>query len=130
MKKLLSLLLVTIQIIFKLFLRLTLLIFSLLGIGSAYSLTTINPDDLTLEALDKEVEKDCGHLLPDNPDAYGNCWEGWMLSAGGLPALIIIAVVFVRATLLYVDEIQKMRNRNPSGMPAESRRCLSYDSPS
>jgi hypothetical protein len=95
MTKLLHFLLVTIQIIFKLFLRLILLIFSLLGIGSAYLLTTINPDDLTLEALDKEVEKDCGHLLPDNPDAYGNCWEGWMLSAGGLPALIIIAVVFV-----------------------------------
>ena len=95
MKKLLPFLLVTIQIIFKLFLRLILLIFSLLGIGSAYSLTTINPDDLTLEALDKEVEKDCGHLLPDNPDAYGNCWENWMLSAGGLPALIILAVVFV-----------------------------------
>ena len=95
MKKLLPFLLVTIQIIFKLFLRLILLIFSFLGIGSAYLLTKINPDDLTVGALEREVEKDCGHLLPDNPDAYGNCWEDWMLSAGGLPGFIIIAVVFV-----------------------------------
>ena len=95
MKKLLSFIAVSIQIVFKLFLRLILLLFSMLGLGSAYSLTTINSDDLTLEALDKEVEKDCGHFLPDNPEAYGDCWEGWMLSAGGLPALIILAVVFV-----------------------------------
>jgi hypothetical protein len=95
MKKLLSFIAVSIQIVFKLFLRLILLLFSMLGLGSAYSLTTINSDDLTLEALDKEVEKDCGHFLPDNPEAYGDCWEGWMLSAGGLPALIIVAVVFV-----------------------------------
>ena len=95
MKKLLSFIAVSIQIVFKLFLRLILLLFSMLGLGSAYSLTTINSDDLTLEALDKEVEKDCGHFLRDNPEAYGDCWEGWMLSAGGLPALIIVAVVFV-----------------------------------
>jgi hypothetical protein len=95
MKKLLSFIAVSIQIVFKLFLRLILLLFSMLGLGSAYSLTTINSDDLTLGALDKEVEKDCGHFLPDNPEAYGDCWEGWMLSAGGLPALIILAVVFV-----------------------------------
>ena len=95
MKQIFSITLFAIKLMLKLFLRLILLIFSLLGIGSVYLLTTINPDDLTLGALDKEVEKDCGHFLPDNPEAYGDCWEGWMLSAGGLPALIILAVVFV-----------------------------------
>jgi hypothetical protein len=112
MLKLLQLSIVITKLIFKTFLRLILLIFSLLGIGSAYLLTTINPDDLTEGALDKEVEKDCGHFLPDNPDAYNNCWEGWMLSAGGLPALIIIAVVFVVISIPSIIFLYKLLKKD------------------
>ena len=65
--------------------------FALLGLGSTYWLIEILIED-SESNLEAEIEKSCGHL---SGDAYGNCWEDWQLSAGGVVAIIIVLIFFI-----------------------------------
>jgi hypothetical protein len=63
------------KLFFRIILRVMLLMFTLLGLGSSYGL-----------------EKSCGHLTGG---AYGNCWEDWQMSSGGAAAITILLLIFI-----------------------------------
>ena len=104
--------------IFKFFLRiilrLILLMFALLGLGSTYWLIKILIDD-SESNLEAEIEKSCDHL---SGDAYGNCWEDWQLSSGGVGVIIIFLIPFILMAIpaifylyrLIKSDISNLRN--------------------
>ena len=97
MKKLLSFIAVSIQIVFKLFLRLILLLFSMLGLGSIYGLIDIYVNDSFSEAkFNAGLEKDCGVMPLEYDPAYGICWDNWQRAAGGGAGVwLIILILFL-----------------------------------
>ena len=97
MKKLLPFLLLTIQIIFKFFLRLILLVLSMLGLGSIYWLIDIYINDsFSEEKFNAGLERDCGVRPLEYDPAYGMCWEDWQRGAGGgAGAVVFICIIFI-----------------------------------
>ena len=90
---LLKRLLFILKFFYRIILRLILLAFALLGLGSTYWLIKILIDESFSESsLEAEIEKSCGHL---SGDAYGNCWEDWQLSSGGVGVIIIFLIPFI-----------------------------------
>jgi len=97
MKKILPFLLLTIQIIFKFFLRLILLVLSMLGLGSIYWLIDIYINDsFSEEKFNAGLERDCGVRPLEYDPAYARCWEDWQFGAGGgAGAVVFICIIFI-----------------------------------
>lgn len=105
------------KLFFRIILRLMLLMFTLLGLGSSYGLIKIIVDESFSESkLEAEIEKSCGHLTEG---AYGNCWEDWQMSSGGAATITILLLIFIITAIpatsylyrLIKSDITDWRNR-------------------
>jgi nitrate/nitrite transporter NarK len=120
MKKLLLLLVDVTKIIFKIFLRLILLLLSMLGLGSIYGLIDIYVNDSFSESkLDAEIEAACGNLTGD---AYGNCWEDFQLSSGGAGIFLIFFIIFILIAIPSVIYLYKLTKSDIANLRKNSKK--------
>ena len=120
MKKLLLLLVDVTKIIFKIFLRLILLLLSMLGLGSIYGLIDIYVNDSFSESkLDAEIEAACGNLTGD---AYGNCWENFQLSSGGAGIFLIFFIIFILIAIPSVIYLYKLIKSDIANLRKSSKK--------
>jgi len=103
-----------IKISFKIIKRLILLVFSLLGISSAYllSMWEIN-DSFSEEKFNAGLEKDCGVMPLDYDPAYGVCWDDWQRGAGGgAGAMVMMCIIFIIIGIPSIKYLYKLLKKD------------------
>ena len=120
MEQIFNITLFTIKLMLKVFLRLILLLLSMLGLGSIYGLIDIYVNDSFSESkLDAEIEAACGNLTGD---AYGNCWEDFQLSSGGAGIFLIFFIIFILIAIPSVIYLYKLIKSDIANLRKSSKK--------